>query len=571
MVTINPDLVPSIAPGSLFSRFTTDTSINIRWLLPVDPASAPVLNRPLGDIALRQLILAKTVDNLNLRLSHQARFPFLVQPQVNNGTQNVDVPPSWIWDMQVSLPKKWENVRLAKIKRISGSNPGTGVTEYTGILRLVFTAQEVGSTTEVAIFQVDYSISSDLTFQQSVQVSVPIVSDEPLVLPQSESETIGGFITFRTLPTGDAGVQAFLNVLAPTMPDTDSNGVYLSPTIVELNDSLPGGAGVTNGFDFVAVSHGSGLLTLSATNPIPSIDSTVTTWINTFNYPFDSTATLQASSATGVVIPTGLFKEFNILAPASDEPTGDVSGNYFPVYVNRIERLDPTADNLRFYFATFNVDSPSIVPVEFATLDISRTMAAGRIVPINPNKTLFPTKADDSNWQQGFGQGHVVLSDLWSMGSTVSDFFDSFQSIIDDPAQAIFTKEATRISSYGVSRASKNSPTSGQAAALRGSKAGISDPSSANRFVVEGDQGKGTQVDLVGLHGENPDIERYGWAGSLTHRVVSLVMNSGGDDHDYDTDVLPRLRSLYGRDPGFGDFWWDGTRLKFHNGDTWVG
>lgn len=571
MVTINPDLVPSIAPGSLFSRFTTDTSINIRWLLPVDPASAPVLNRPLGDIALRQLILAKTVDNLNLRLSHQARFPFLVQPQVNNGTQNVDVPPSWIWDMQVSLPKKWENVRLAKIKRISGNNPGTGVTEYTGILRLVFTAQEVGSTTEVAIFQVDYNISNDLTFQQSVQVSVPTVSDEPLVLPQSESETVGGFITFRTLPTDDAGVQAFLNVLAPTMPDTDSNGIYLSPTVVELNDSLPGGAGVTNDFDFVAVSHGSGLLTLSATNPIPSIDSTVTTWINTFNYPFDSTATLQASSATGVVIPTGLFKEFNILAPASDEPTGDVSGDYFPVYVNRIERLDPTADNLRFYFATFNVDSPSIVPVEFATLDINRTMAAGRIIPITPNKTLFPTKADDSNWQQGFGQGHVVLSDLWSVGSTVSDFFDSFQSIIDDPAQAIFTKEATRISSYGVSRASKNTPTAGQTAALRGSKAGVSDPSSANRFVVEGDQGKGTQVDLVGLHGENPDIERYGWTGSLTHRVVSLVMNSGGDDHDYDTDVLPRLRSLYGRDPGFGDFWWDGTRLKFHNGDTWVG
>ena len=318
-------------------------------------------------------------------------------------------------------------------------------------------------------------------------------------------------------------------------------------------------------------------MTLSATNPIPSVDSTISTWLSTFNYPFDATSTLQSSSVSGVIIPVGLFREFNMVAPSGDEPTDDISGNFFPVWINRIVRLDPTADTLQFIFATFNVESPSLVPVEFAELTVTRTATSGTRLAINPIENLFPTQAGDILWRQGFGEGHVVLSDLWgATGGTIDDFFNRFLSIIDDPAQAVFTKEATRIGSFGLSRISKTLPTAGQAAALLGSRADTSEPNSTNRYVVEADQGLGDQVDfatntqLPEDRRENPDIERFGFTGSLAHRTVKMVMNTDGSNHNYQDDVLPRLRILFGRDPVFGDFWWDGTTLKFFNGDTWV-
>lgn len=578
MVNIDPSLVPSISPGSLFSRFTEDPSINIRWFVPVDPVTNTVLNRPIADVALRQLILAKTVDSLNLRLGHQALFPFLVQAQVNNGTQGVDIPSSWLWDMQVSLPQKWERLRLARVKRLSGSNT---TDEYTGSIRLIFTAQEEGSTQEVAVLRADYQIDSDLTYQ-IVRVSVPLSSEESVVLPAAESETVGGFITFRTLDMTDSVVTSFYDVVSPPddVSNVDSQGFYANPRIIEIMDSVPGGSGVTSDFDFVAVSHGTGLLTLSAYNPIPAVDSTVSTWISTFNYPFDSTATLQASNATGVIIPAGLFKEFNLLAPAGDEPTDDVSGEFYPVYINRITREDVSADTLKFWFATFNVESPSLVPIEFASLTLERNMIAGTRIAITPEDNLFPTKTGNDSWMQGFGKGHVSLSDLWgSTGSPTApiiDFFDRFLTIIDDPAQAIFTKEATRISSYGLSRMADLAPTAGQSAALRGSRDGVNDPGENNRYVVEDDQGLGDQVDfatntmLPEDRRENPDIERFGFTGALVHRCVKMVMDTSGSDHDYDNDVLPRLQILLGRAPAFGDFWWDGTTLKFFNGDSWV-
>lgn len=580
MPTIDPTLVPSISPGSLFSRFTQDPTINIRWFVPVDPVTNTVLNRPIADVALRQLILAKTVDAVNLRLGHQALFPFLVQAQVNNGTQNINVPPSWIWDMQVSLPQKWERLRLAKLKRLSGLNAGSESGEYTGIIRLIFTAQEQGSTQEVAVLKADYTINNDLTYQIA-RVAVPTSSEESVVLADAESETVGGFVTFRTLDTSDSGVQDFLDTIAP--PDdtsnVDSQGLYTTPRVININDSTAGGSGVTGDFDFVAVSHGTGLLTLSAWNPIPSVDSTVSTWLATFNYPFESTASLQASNATSVTVPTGLFKEFNLVAPAGDEPTGDVSGNFFPVYLNRITREDTASDTLKFWFATFNVEEPSLVPIEFASLTLERSMSSGQRVTIVPEENLFPTFSGNDLWQQGFGKGHVSLSDVWgttTTSDTINDFFDLFLTIIDDPPQAVFTKEATLLSSYGLSRIPDSVPTSGQSDALRGSRDGESNPSSTNRYVVELDQGLGDQVDfatntmLPEERRENSDIERFGFTGALTHRVVKMVMNTSGENHDYNNDVLPRLRILLGRNPEFGDFWWDGTTLKFFNGDSWV-
>ena len=580
MPTIDPTLVPCINPGSLFSRFTTDTSINIRWFVPVDPVTNTVLNRPIADVALRQLILAKTMDALNLRLGHQALFPFLTTAQLNNGTINVDIPPSWMWDMQASLPQKWERVRLARVKRLSGTNIDSTNTEYTGRLRLIFTAQEQGSASEVAVFQADYQIDSSLTYQ-IVRIQIPVAGSEPIVLPAAESETVGGFVAFRTLDTTDAGVQAMLDVVGPALDPTnvDSNGFFLTPTVIEVADSLPGGSGVTGDFDFSAVSHGTGLLTLSAYNPIPSVDSTIATWLNTFNYPFDSEASLQSTGTTSVTIPVGLFKEFDISAPAGDEPTSDISGTFFPVWINRIVRMDPSADLVKVWFATFNVGAtPSLVPIEFATLDLPRDGVADTVISIVPVESLFPEGAGDSDWQQGFGRGHVKLSDVWGATSTaVDDFFDSFLPIINEPPQATFTKESTRLSSFGVNRTPKTVPTFGQADALRGSRGDAVPPTSTNRFVVEQDQGLGFQVDFS-THADlpddrknNADIERFGFTGSLAHRVVQLVVRTDGESHDYDLDILPRLRILLGRDPIFGDFWWDGTVLKFFSGNVWIG
>jgi hypothetical protein len=113
--------------------------------------------------------------------------------------------------------------------------------------------------------------------------------------------------------------------------------------------------------------------------------------------------------------------------------------------------------------------------------------------------------------------------------------------------------------------------------ALRGSRFPDFTPSDDNRYVVEKDQGLGTAVDfrtdttLPVDKRDNPDIEPIGYTGALAHKIVSLIINSSGTDHNYDDDILPRLKILLDRDPAFGDFWWDGTRLKFFNGDTWVG
>jgi hypothetical protein len=576
MPTISENLLPTIAPGSLLQRFTTDESINIRWLTAQDPVYFEALNRPLADIALRQLILAKTLDNISLRLGHQALFPFLIQPYLVSGSYTTGLPLSWIWDMQVSLPAKWQNLRLAKIKRISGANNvGSAGSSYTGALRLVFTAVEAGSTLEVALFQADYEINSALTYQ-IMPIMHLVQGEEPVILPVGELSTIAGYLTFRTLDQSDPVVQAMFNAVPPPIGvPTNSAGEYVTPTVVAILDSAPSNVSA-NSFSQLAVSHGTGLLTLSAWNPIPAINSDIATWVQAFNYPFDANATLQSATVPGLVIPRGLFKEFNLVAPASDNPTGDQTGNFFPVYISRIERNDVSADSITMYFSTFNEETPSIVPVEFAQLVLHNTFTPNQIVAITQAHHLFPSHDTDPNWFQGFGKGHVMLSDFWGT-ATVNDFFALFAPLVNDPPEALFVFPSTRVSSYGLSRASTYTPTAGQAAALRGSKDTIAYPSATNRYVVEADQGLGTQVDfatntsLPPNKRENPDIERFGYTGCLAHKIFSLIVDASGPNHDYDMDVLPRIKILLGRPPMFGDQWWDGTRLKFFNGDAWVG
>jgi len=357
MPTISPDLIPTISPGNIFSRLTTDSSLNIRFLTATDPAYFEVINRPIADSIVRQLIIAKALDAVNLRLGHQALFPFLIQSQFTSGTTIFDLPGSWIWDMNVSMPKKWEKARLAKIKRVSGTNTdiGTGTEEFTGKLRLVFTAQEEGSTTEVSVFQADYQIDSDLTYQR-MRIDIPSSSEEATPLPSGETETVDGFVTFRTLDTTTTESQTFFGALdPPTTTTTDSSGEYTSPAVYQIVDTVAGGANVTDDFDTTAISHGTGLLVDSATNPIPALDSDALTWLNTFNYPFRLDATRASASPGGITIPQGLFQEFNITVPASDQPTDDTTGAFSPVWVSKITRDDASSDQLTFTFSTFNI------------------------------------------------------------------------------------------------------------------------------------------------------------------------------------------------------------------------
>lgn len=580
--TISPSLVPTVPPGSLFSRFTSDTSIGIRFFEAADPVYFDTLNRPVADLSLRQLILAKTLDAINLRLSHQSLFPWLIQPTITSGTASVNLPLSWIWDMHVSLPKKWEKIRLAKIKRVSGENGTTGE-DFTGKLRLVFTGQEIGSVTEVALFQADFIIDSVLDFQ-IVEIDIPATGEEPIVVSSGERETIAGFLIFRTLDATDEDVQSFYDFVAPpiTTTDADSDGEFDTPAIYEIDDSEPGGESVSGDFSTVALSHGTGLLVLSATNSIPALDSDPDTWLSAFNYPFGEAATLTSASPSGITIPTGLFKEFMIIAPSNDQPTDDISGDFNPVWINRISREDASSDTLKFFFATFNVtsDQASTVPIEFASLTLERGFTEDQIVAIESIDDLLLASGETASEEQnqGFGRGHVVLSSLWGgTTTTIDEFFDEFATILDEPPDAVFVKESTRLSAFAISRVPRFTPTSGQAEALKGSRADTDRPNVTNRYVVEADQGLGDKIDfgtsllLDEDKRENPDIDRFGWTGSLAHRIVHLVVDTSGDEHTYEEDILPRLRILLGRDVIFGDFWWDGSRLKFFNGDSWIG
>jgi len=285
MVNINPALVPSVAPGNLFTSLTQNESYNIRWLYPTDPVFYETLNRPMADITLRQLILAKSLDLLSLSVGHQAMFPFLVQAEVANGTTSVDVPPGWIWDLHMSTPNKWQDFRLAKIKRMSG---GTGTGEEEGTLRLIFTANQQGSSVEVSLFYADYLIDSSLTYQRA-RLTVVDSSEESIVIDQGEAGTIGGFVTFRTLDRTDAIVDAFYTLLEPPTDTTDSNGdgFYDNPAVYDIVSTPAGGAGVTSDFSYSGMTHGTGLLVDSTNNTIPQLDSDVQSWITTFNYPFD--------------------------------------------------------------------------------------------------------------------------------------------------------------------------------------------------------------------------------------------------------------------------------------------
>jgi hypothetical protein len=485
----------------------------------------------------------------------------------------------------MSAPVKWENFRLAKVKRTSGEN----LTDtFTGTLRLIFTANINSSTVEAAVFYADFVIDSDLTYQRC-RLGVVQPPEESTTINAGETETVAGFITFRTLSQSDPIVQAFYEFLAPPTDttDADGDGFYDVPSVYETLDTVAAGTGVDNDFNPSPLSHGTGILLDSTYSPMPLLDSDIQSWINAFNYPFDAEASRVSTGTASVEIPIGLFREFDITVPASDEATTDSSGQNNPVWVSSIEIIDTAGDQMRFFFSTHNVtDSPSLEPIEFAKMDLTRTMVPGQIVEIETiNNLRLDASASAALSNQEFGRGHVVLSSEWDGTSGEVDcFFDALGLAPDNSAE--FTQANTRVSSFGLSRVPRFSPSKGEHEALRGSTSRLTDTpialSDDNRYINEQDQGLGDRIDLEALTAVDPvnGIDRYGYTGALAHRIVNLCIDytkiptgEGTTEVDqfYEDEILPRLTALLGRAPAFGDFWYDGTRLKFYNGDSWQG
>lgn len=579
MPQINPNLIPSKAPGTLFTSFTGgDLSLLVRYFAPLDPVYYEVLNRPLKDLEVRQLIIAKAIDTLQIAYGSQFYFPFLIQPRLVSGTTEFNVPVEWIWDMHMSIPENWDTVRLAKIKRVQGNN---GTSGYDGVLRFIFTAVLEGSTTEVAVMYADYTIDNPLTYQLSkLQPVMP--GEESVVLEADDRNRFSGFITFSTLDVNDQTIQDLFDLLAPPTNQTlNTSGYYVTPASYEIADSVAGGTAITGDFNQSQISHGTGILTDSALNTIPNQIVSSQVLLDSLNYPFSTDSTLQ--SVDGVIIPSGLFSEFDITAPAGDEPTGDTSGTYFPVWISRIQRFGTGNNQLRFYFATYNVtdSNPSPTPVEFAIMDLLSGGIAGDVVEIIPYENLRDiTGVNAALAGQNFGRGHVKLSDIWSgTSSIIQDFYVAMASL-GSVDQTEFTKSATRLGPLAVSRVNKYVPTLGENQALAGTTARRTPtipPSDSNRYVNEKDQGLGQRIDLEvgGSLPPNPAIERYGYAGTLVRQTVQLCLNqtligtTNVDANFYPNHVLPRLRILLGRDPIFGDEWFDGIRFMRYNGDTW--
>jgi len=572
MPAINPKLVPTINPGDLFERFTTDDTLNIRWLSPTEPVYWGVFNRPLADLALRQLIISKAVDDLDITLGYQAIFPFIIPPTITDGTSSIDLPIRIFWDMHVSVPVRWINVRLARIDRLDGDNNGTD--GYTGTLRFIFTAQQEAAGTgaaEIALFYADYTIDSDLTYQRT-RISPATTSEVSgfTVVSPGEHVTLDGELVFRTLDVSQPSVQAFFDFVAPGV-----DAKY------EISDSSAVGTGPS--FDDSMISHGTGMLTSNAVNLITPVDADPITWLEAFNYPFDMDVSLEANDASGIEIPKGLFKEFDITAPAGDEPTGDTSTAFFPVWISKIEKdVTISEPTLKIFFATRSIepDAPSEI-VEFATMTLSEDMPEGEVVAITPNDHLFVDE-QDSRWHQEFGRGNATLSSKWgATGGEVSSFFANFPTVTGAVSSVSFDPSGTRLSAWAVSRVPKYTPTSGQSEALRGTSARRAtpvNPSDNNRYVTEQDEGLGDIIDLnaeTGISSHNA-IDRYGYSATRSRKMVKLVVDpekasDNGDPDFYQEHILPRLRVLLGRDPKMGDEWFTGQRFLKFTGDAWLG
>lgn len=576
MPTIDPSLIPLVTPGNLTPALTENSTLAVRWLVAKDPHYFDTYNRPLGDIVLRQLIISKSMDQLGLRLSGQSNFPFLISCTVDVDTSVISLPLSWIWDMHISLSDSWENLRLAVIQRSSGTNDPTSG-DVTGTMRLIFTANQVGNTSEVGMFYVDYNIDSDLTYQVCTIVPATL-SEFPNPIPTNQHELIAGFVVLRTLDIEEH--EDFFLALTPGA--TDVTGTSTTYTDYEITDTSAGSSSVSNDFSYSSISHGTGILVPGAYNVIPPVGVDELSVLSAINYPWRSGTSLVSTDQL-TTIPNLLFSQFAMTAPMGDRDSFALEENY-KIVCTKIRRLDASATRLQMYFSTNNtiIDSTSDALIEFATVILNRsdigTSGPDTVLEIVPSNNLMDNSSGSAElFKQNFGSGFAVLSSEWSTNTAEIDlFFASFETIIDEPPEKFFTAQ---LNEFALHRTPLNVPTVGQSQALMGSTSRRSSPiypSTDNRFLTEGDQGIGDQVNFNenSTITPNDDIDPIAYKGSQTNKSVTLLVNSANNcNFDYENDILPRLRILFGRDPIHFDEWFDGTTFKRYDqiSNTWIG
>lgn len=570
MPNIDSSLIPLVSPGTLFVTLTDNPTINVRWLTPNDPHYFDVYNRPMADITLRQLIIAKSLDQLGLRISSRTTFPFLNPPTVNVTTNTISLPLAWLWDMHVTIKDEYENVRLAYIQRFSGDNNVTDL-EINGIMRLVFAGNIVGGTSEIGLFYVDYDIGSPLYYQiRSIRPAT--ISEHPNPIPSSEAMSIAGFVVFRTLDVMEN--VDFFSYLAPPEETGSTATTFISPSIYEITNTPPGGSGNPGDFNFDSVIHGTGILVPSAYNVIPPIGATELTILNALNFPWTQSANL-ISTDQNTTIPALLFNSFIITGPMGYRSDSEI----FPILLTKIRRLDASADSLELTFSTYNtvIGSSSTTLIEFAVCTLNRNMNPGDIVNITPLNNLRNMQDTFSEmFSQNFGSGYATLSSRWQSDPSINAFFDSFITLIAEPPDRFFNAQLNELS---IHRTPLNIPTIGEALALSGSTSRRQvplHPTDDNRYVTELDQGRGDQIDFRTVPGieTNNDIDPIAFRGSLITRSFVLKVNTANNaGFDYTSDILPRIVHLLGRSPLHGDEWFDGTTFKKYDqsSDTWIG
>jgi hypothetical protein len=444
-------------------------------------------------------------------------------------------------------------------------------------MRLVFTANQVGSTSEVGIFYVDYTIDSNLTYQIRT-IKPATLSEFSNPLPTNQHELINGFVVFRTLDIDDNA--SFFNALTP--PVTDVTGTGSSTyTDYEITDTPAGGSSVSSDFSLSAMSHGTGLLVPGAYNVIPPVGVDELSVLSAINYPWRVGTNLKSTDNLAT-IPSKLFSQFMLTAPMGDRDS-TVKEENFPVYLSKIRRLDSGASSLQLFFSTENtiIGSTSDATIEFATMILSRgdigTNGPGTLIEIEPYNNLRDnTDASAALFSQNFGSGFVILSSEWATNTDIDSFFASFESIVDEPADRTFEAQ---LNEFALHRTPLNIPTIGEAQALAGSTSRRSSPiypSNDNRYVVESDQGLGDKINFNEDSSITPndDINPIAYKGSLVRKSVVLLVNTANTaNFDYDNDILPRLKILFGRNLVHGDEWWDGTTFKRYDqiSDTWIG
>jgi hypothetical protein len=457
---------------------------------------------------------------------------------------------------------------------VGSDNPTSHV--HTGSMRLVFTANRIGSVSEVGIFFVDYQIDSVLTYQIKT-INPATIAEFPTPLPSDQSSSIAGFVIFKTLDTSDQTISDFFTALAPPVDVTPGSHQHND---YEITDTVAGGTEITGDFAIASMSHGSGILVSSAYNVIPPIGTDELSVLAAINYPWRKDAILISNDGY-TTIPSGLFSEFTMTVPMGNR--SGTSEENFPVYLSRIRRLDSSANSIQLFFTTYDtiLGSTNDELIEFASLILNRSDIGsggnGKVIEIVPFNNLRNNDiAEAELFSQNFGSGHVVLSSNWEIDSFIVDFFDSFLSIVDDPADRIFE---SRLGDFALHCSPMNIPTLGEDAALSGSTSRRAEPeypSDDNRFVCENDQGLGDEVDFDTLTDfvPNDSIDSKAYKGSLLSKsVVLLVDSSNVGNFNYEEDILPRLTFLLGRLPIHSDIWFDGVTFKRYDGisKAWIG